>query len=160
MVQEYEYLDRMIELTRRKQDVVKVISEALKKQMICFQDHTFDEERYERIEGQKDEYISELNHCNDEQEELVIQAKSKIEAFAQSQDEKARLFRREIESLQELTLLCQNDEVQLKRIFNEYLSEERKRIQEKLNQRNTAATYYRNMNAQVEETSLFYDQRQ
>ena len=157
MNQEYEYTDRILELLEKKHAVIHALIEAMKVQIICFEDHDFDEERYNRIEEKKDEYIRRMEDYNEEQEELMVKAEEELKQLIQIHHEKSKILQQKTEELNQMSMIYRQIESQLREVVKQYISEERKKIQEIQNQRSSAATYFKNMNGVAQAGYGVYD---
>lgn len=157
MNQEYECTDRILELLEKKYAVIHALIEAMKVQIICFEDHDFDEERYNRIEERKDEYIGRMEDYNEEQEKLMEKAEEELKCLIQTHHEKSEILHQKIEELNQMSTVYQQTESQLREAVKQYISEERKKMQELQNQRNSAATYYKNMTGIAQAGYSVYD---
>lgn len=159
MKQEYEYTDQILELLEKKHAVIHALIEAMKVQIICFEDQDFDEERYDRIEQRKDEYIGRMEDYNEEQDELMKKAEEELRYLIQIHHEKSKLLHQKLEELNQMSAIYRQTESQLREAVKLYISEERKKMQEMQNQRNSAETYYKNMNGIAQAGYGVYDLR-
>ncbi len=123
----------------------------------CFENDTFDEEYYEKLQKQQDSYIERIDYWNNQFEELFPKAISELRGLIQNNDVVALEIHTESEKLEELSRELEKEELELKEKFQQYLSSQRKEINSKRLQKKTAATYYKTMTKQMDEISYFYD---
>lgn len=159
MGQGVEITQQLLDNIREKQEIVEKLASAIKIQHVCFQDNTLDEERFERIDKKKDQYLARMNQLMEQTESIEPAAKKQLEQLIQNQDPRAEEIHKESRKLQEQIQQLEAEEEKLKEEFQKYLGNERKKIKDKRFQRATAAKYYKNMTKQTDMMSYFYDRK-
>lgn len=159
MGQEVEIAQQLLDIIREKQEIVEKLASAIKLQIVCFQDNTLDEERYERIEQKKDQYIAKMNQLMEKAEPMEPAAKRQLEQMIQNHDPRVEEIHKESKKLGAQIQQIEADEERLKEEFQMYLGNERKKIKDKRFQRATAEKYYKNMTRQMDMNSIFYDRK-
>lgn len=148
---------RVLQIIRDKQSLLKELSSSVKLQMECFQDETFDEDGFDKLRERKDEYLSKVNQLNEQFDEVYPTAEEKIKDLIQRKDSLAEELHAESQKLNQLSLSLEQEEARLKEEFQKYLGLERTKIRDKRKQIKSTSTYYKTMTKQIENMSYFYD---
>ena len=153
----YADTQQVIQVLKEEQNILEKLYALVKFQVECFQDDTLDEERYNKLQDKKDEYIIKVNQLNDRFDVIYPKVKSKVEDMKRMKDSIVEEIQIESQKLNQLSLSVEKEEAKLKELFRQYLSLERKKIKDKRLQNKTAAMYYKTMTKQMGMMSYFYD---
>lgn len=153
----YTDTQQVIQVLKEEQNILEKLYALVKFQVECFQDDTLDEERYNKLQDKKDEYIIKVNQLNDRFDVIYPKVKSKVEDMKRMKDSIVEEIQIESQKLNQLSLSVEKEEAKLKELFRQYLSLERKKIKDKRLQSKTAAMYYKTMTKQMGMMSYFYD---
>lgn len=159
MGQEFEITQQLSDILREKQEIVEKLASAIEVQLVCFQDDTLDEERFDRLEKKKRQYIAKMNQLIERFDSIEPEAKQQMAQLIQNHAPGTEELHLESMRLKEQTQQLEDKEQKLKEVFQNYLGNERKKIKEKKLQRTTATKYYKNMTKQMDMMSYFYDRK-